>query len=97
MREVGKRGVVSSIPVGDIYFHFEFFRLFLVPRSSAQPIQMKSSMTFIQNNIFNGGDIYDFRSALRWIDNWESDKIKNQNPNQWSLATSIVDTIKGMV
>ena len=43
------RKVAGSNPTGDLYFHFGFFHFLTIPHSSAKPIQMKSSMTFIQN------------------------------------------------
>ena len=48
-RPVRKRGVAGSIP-GREKFSFRIFRSFLVLDISAKPIQMKSSMTFIQSN-----------------------------------------------
>ena len=48
-RNAGKQGVAGSIPGGGIYFHFEF-SLPPVAYSSAKPLQMESSMTFIQSS-----------------------------------------------
>ena len=55
-RSARKQGVAGSIPAGGTYFHFEFFA-FPVVHSSARPIQMKSSMTFIQSNGCNEIDL----------------------------------------
>ena len=69
------QGVAGSIPGGGIYAYFEFFRFLPVAHSSAKPIQIKSSMNFIQGNgckerdlIFfrNDGSIYDDMSAFKF-------------------------------
>ena len=70
----GKRGVAGSIHY-DIYFHFGIFACFPFLTTSVNPVQMKSSMTFIQSNgcieidlIFTkfGGSTYDVTSALKY-------------------------------
>ena len=44
------RTVAGSNTAGDIFFFILNFRSFSVPHNSAKPIQMKSSMAFIQSN-----------------------------------------------
>ena len=65
------RGVAGSIPDGGIYFHFEFFDCFSLPTARRKPIQVKSSMTFIQRN---------WRKEIDLKKKRRSDSVLWQNP-----------------
>ena len=49
-RRAGKQGVADLISGIGTYFNFAFFRLLPTAHSSSKPIQMESSMTFVQSN-----------------------------------------------
>ena len=95
----GERGVAGSNPGGDMRHHFEFFRLLSVDHSSANIIQMKSSMTFIQSNWWTEIDLLLKQIWPRFIW-WQvsfKDKIVVYNLVPTSHRTTKLNTLIGYI